>query len=220
MFAGIGGFRSGLEAVGGFECIGDCEIDKKANQAYNAIYQPKGEIYFEDATKIDTNDLPDIDLICAGFPLLTASAMQKNSQAQYLLAKLYLCEDGIPKDAEKALHWLWESVKQKNQYAQYLLGKMLLFGKETDRDVETGIALLSASAEQGNVYAARLLQSYYSGRLRNPSIGMAAFRLLSQLTRMFTDRLRRNEDGQRAVIEKKLRQKIEEKKQAHGMKMG
>lgn len=37
---------------------------------------------------------------------------------------------------------------------------------------------------------------------------------------MFTDRLRRNEDGQRAVIEKKLRQKIEEKKQAHGMKMG
>ena len=62
----------------------------------------------------------------------------------------------------------------KNQYAQYLLGKMLLFGKETDRDVETGIALLSASAEQGNVYAARLLQSYYSGRLRNPSLGMAA----------------------------------------------
>lgn len=34
MFAGIGGFRSGLEAVGGFECIGHCEIDKKANTAY------------------------------------------------------------------------------------------------------------------------------------------------------------------------------------------
>lgn len=41
MFAGIGGFRSGLEAVGGFECIGHCEIDKKANQAYNAIYQAR-----------------------------------------------------------------------------------------------------------------------------------------------------------------------------------
>ena len=37
MFAGIGGFRSGLEAVGGFECIGHCEIDKHANQAYNAM---------------------------------------------------------------------------------------------------------------------------------------------------------------------------------------
>ena len=152
--------------------------------------------------------------------LLTASANQNNSQAQYLLAKLYLCEDGIPKDVGKALYWLWESVKQKNQYAQYQLGKMLLFGKETDRDAETGIALLSASAEQGNVYAARLLQSYYSGRLRNPSVGMASVRLLSQLARIFENRLRRNEDGQRAVIEKKLRQKIEEKKQAHGMKMG
>lgn len=152
--------------------------------------------------------------------LLTASAMQKNSQTQYLLAKLYLCEDGIPKDAEKALHWLWESVKQKNQYAQYQLGKMLLFGKETNRDEKTGIVLLTAAADQGNVYAARLLQSYYSGRLRNPSLGMASVRLLSQLARMLTDRLRRNEDGQRAVIEKKLRQKIEEKKQAHGMKMG
>lgn len=27
MFVGNGGFRSGLEAVGGFECIGYCEIE-------------------------------------------------------------------------------------------------------------------------------------------------------------------------------------------------
>ena len=118
------------------------------------------------------------------------------------------------------MHWLWESVRQENRYAQYQLGKMLLFGKETDRDAETGVVLLTAAADQGNAYAARLLQSYYSGRLKNPSAEMAAVRLLSQLARMFTDRLRRNEDGQRAVIERKLRQKIEEKKQAHGMKMG
>ena len=39
MFAGIGGFRSGLEAVGGFECIGHCEIDKRTNMAYCAIYE-------------------------------------------------------------------------------------------------------------------------------------------------------------------------------------
>ncbi len=151
---------------------------------------------------------------------LNASAEQKNSQAQYLLAKLYLCEDGIPKDVGKALYRLWESVKQKNQYAQYQLGKMLLFGKDAEQDIQNGIALLSASAEQGNVYAARLLQNYYSGRMTKPSVGMASFRLLSHLARMFEDRLRRKEDGQRAVIEKKLRQKIEEKKQAHGLKMG
>lgn len=150
--------------------------------------------------------------------LLEASALQKNSQAQYLLARLYLCEDGIPKDAEKALHWLKESAAQKNQYAQYQLGKMLLFGKEAKREIEAGIELLTAAAEQGNVYAARLLQSYYSGRLRSPSVGMVSLRLLSQLARMFEDRLKK-EDGQRAAIDHKLRRKIEEKKQLHGMKM-
>ena len=77
MFAGIGGFRSGLEAVGGFECIGHCEIDKYANQAYNAIYKPKGELYFEDARTINPNDLPDIDLICAGFPCQSFSVAGK-----------------------------------------------------------------------------------------------------------------------------------------------
>lgn len=49
---------------------------------------------------------------------------------------------------------------------------------------------------------------------------MASLRLLSQLARMFQDRLRKNEDGLRMMIDKKLRQKIEEKKQAHGLKMG
>ena len=41
MFAGIGGFRSGLEAIGGFEYVGYCEIDKYAKQAYEAMYGTK-----------------------------------------------------------------------------------------------------------------------------------------------------------------------------------
>ncbi len=68
MFAGIGGFRSGLEAVGGFECIGHCEIDPKANQAYNAMYDTKGEVYYADAREINPESMPDFDLLCAGFP--------------------------------------------------------------------------------------------------------------------------------------------------------
>lgn len=51
MFAGIGGFRSGLEAIGGFECVGYCEIDKYAKQAYEAMYDTGGELYFDDARK-------------------------------------------------------------------------------------------------------------------------------------------------------------------------
>lgn len=68
MFAGIEGFRSGLDAVGGFECIGHCEIDPYPNKAYTALYDTGGELYFEDARKIDPSDMPDIDLICGGFP--------------------------------------------------------------------------------------------------------------------------------------------------------
>lgn len=110
------------------------------------------------------------------------------------LVNTHLSEDGFRKDAEKAVYWLRKSAEQKNQYAQYQLGKMLLFGKDAEQDIQNGIALLTASAEQGNPYAARLLQSYYSGRLRNPSVGMASFRLLAQLARMFENRLRKNED--------------------------
>lgn len=77
MFAGIGGFRSGLEAVGGFECVGHCEIDKYANQAYNAIYDTEGEVFFADARTIDPGTLPDLDLICGGFPCQSFSIAGK-----------------------------------------------------------------------------------------------------------------------------------------------
>ena len=69
MFAGIGGFRSGLTRAGGFRCVGHCEIDKYANASYQAIYEPgKEERYYPDATQIDPADLPDFDLLCGGFP--------------------------------------------------------------------------------------------------------------------------------------------------------
>ena len=68
MFAGIGGFRSGLEAIGGFECVGYCEIDKYAKQAYEAIYDTGGELYFDDERKIVLEQLPDFDLLVGGFP--------------------------------------------------------------------------------------------------------------------------------------------------------
>ena len=74
MFAGIGGFRTGLTRAGGFRCVGHCEIDKYANASYEAIYEPgKEERYYHDATKIDPADLPDFDLLCGGFPCQTFS---------------------------------------------------------------------------------------------------------------------------------------------------
>ena len=78
MFAGIGGFRSGLSKFGDFFMpIGFCEIDPYARQAYEAIYDTKGELFFEDARKIVPEELPDIDLICGGFPCQSFSIAGK-----------------------------------------------------------------------------------------------------------------------------------------------
>ena len=41
-FAGIGGFRLGME-MAGHECVGHCEIDKYANMSYVAMHHPKEE---------------------------------------------------------------------------------------------------------------------------------------------------------------------------------
>lgn len=69
MFAGIGGFRSGLTNAGDlFLPVAWCEIDKYAQKAYRAMYETRGELFFEDARTINPDALPDIDLITAGFP--------------------------------------------------------------------------------------------------------------------------------------------------------
>ena len=52
-FSGIGGFRSALERVGEFKTVGWCEIDKYAQKSYQALFDTKGEIFYEDITKID-----------------------------------------------------------------------------------------------------------------------------------------------------------------------
>ena len=69
MFAGVGGFRSGLTNAGDFFVpVGWCEIDPFAQKAYRALYETEGEYFCDDATQIKPEDLPEIDLICAGFP--------------------------------------------------------------------------------------------------------------------------------------------------------
>ena len=67
LFAGIGGFRLALEREG-FTCVGFCEKDKWARKLYKAYYNTEGEADYEDATRIVPEQLPDFDVLCAGFP--------------------------------------------------------------------------------------------------------------------------------------------------------
>ena len=70
LFAGIGGFRLGMEAAG-HECVGFCEIDKFARASYKAIHDTKGEIELHDITAVSDDTVRGIgrvDIICGGFP--------------------------------------------------------------------------------------------------------------------------------------------------------
>lgn len=77
MFSGIGGFRAGLETIGGYKCIGHCEIDGFADKSYRCLFDTDGEVFFNDATKIDPKDIPEFDLLCAGFPCQAFSVAGK-----------------------------------------------------------------------------------------------------------------------------------------------
>ena len=64
LFAGIGGIRLAFERVGGV-CVFSSEWDDNACKTYKANFgdQPYGDI-----TKIEARDIPDFDILLAGFP--------------------------------------------------------------------------------------------------------------------------------------------------------
>lgn len=67
-FAGIGGFRLGME-MAGHECVGHCEIDKYADMSYRAMHHPKEtEVFFNDIRTVRAADMPECGCYCFGFP--------------------------------------------------------------------------------------------------------------------------------------------------------
>lgn len=70
LFAGIGGFRLGMEQVG-HQCIGFCEIDKFARRSYKAIHDTRKEVEMHDITSVSdefVQSLGPVDILCGGFP--------------------------------------------------------------------------------------------------------------------------------------------------------
>lgn len=66
LFAGIGGIRAGFEAVGG-RCVFTSEYDNYAQKTYAENFAGGHELA-GDITQIPAEDIPDHDLLLAGFP--------------------------------------------------------------------------------------------------------------------------------------------------------
>ena len=64
LFAGIGGFRLALQGFGG-TCVFSSEWDDKSRDVYLKNF---GELPHGDITKIKEKEIPEHDVLCAGFP--------------------------------------------------------------------------------------------------------------------------------------------------------
>lgn len=138
-FAGIGGFRRGMELVG-HECVGFCEFDKFATASYISMHlltdeqrkkldelpQKKrqkeilkdeyrnGEWYANDVRRVCADDIPKADCWCFGFPCQDISVAGKQlgfqgNRSSLFFRVMYLI--GQLKEEDKPTYLFIENVK-------------------------------------------------------------------------------------------------------------
>ena len=151
-----------------------------------------------------------------GMEWLQTAAENGSHYAMYRLAKEYLRDKYTEKDTAKAVDWFTRSAERGNQFTQYMLGKLYLTGKEFPYDREKAVYWLTQSASQGNEYAQFFLDRQDS--FRPPSVMLSVSRLLHHMSRIFEDNSLLQTIPGGMKVEKKLRQRIKEKKIAMGQK--
>lgn len=144
------------------------------------------------------------------------AAAQGNSYAAYRLGKLYLEGKDISKDTAKAVEYLTNAAQEGNQYAQYTLGKLYLTGKDVTQDREQAYRWFWESASQGNEYAQFFLDHFNDNR--NPNVLLSATKLLHHMGRIFQDNSIPPCPPGSHRADRKLLQKIRQKKIAIGHK--
>ena len=127
-----------------------------------------------------------------------------------LLSKQY------PKtDVQKTISMFELATEQGNSNAEYKLGKLYCFGQGVPQNLELGIEWQKASASHGNEYASALLEKVQNHIHRQTA--SAVFGMFRGLAGMIQPNANRH-IRRRNSIDRKQRQKIEEKKQAHGQR--
>ena len=153
---------------------------------------------------------PDVESSPEVKQFLHEAAIHGSVDAVYGVGKQYL-----KTDIQKAISMFELAAEQSNSYAEYQLGKIYCFGQGVPQNLEVGTDWLRASASHGNASAADLL-----GKVQNhihQQTTSAVFGLFRGLADMIQSSAN-NFIYRRNSIDRKLRQKIEEKKQAHGQR--
>lgn len=138
-FAGIGGFRKGME-LAGHECVGFCEFDKFATASYTSMHlltpeqreslakmslnqrqkeilkeeYRNGEWYANDIRRVYAGDIPKADCWCFGFPCQDISVAGKQAgfqgnRSSLFFRVMYLV--GQLKEEDKPTYLFIENVK-------------------------------------------------------------------------------------------------------------
>ena len=78
LFSGIGAFEKALERLGiTYTLVNYCEVDKYASKAYSLIHNVPESLNLWDITKVNENELPNVDLVTYGFPCVPAGTKIK-----------------------------------------------------------------------------------------------------------------------------------------------
>jgi DNA (cytosine-5)-methyltransferase 1 len=113
LFCGIGGFRAAMEEAC-FEneiipkCVFSSDIDEFCQDSYEANF---GDCPFGDITKIDEKDIPDHDILFAGFPYQSFSIIGKMQGFNDVRGRLFFDIARILKE-KKPKAFVLENVKQ------------------------------------------------------------------------------------------------------------
>lgn len=106
LFCGIGGFRIALEK-NNCECVFSSDIDIYACETYRNNF---GDYPLSDITKVKSEDIPDFDVLCGGFPCQPFSIAGKRLGFEDTRGTLFFDVARILKD-KKPKAFLLENVK-------------------------------------------------------------------------------------------------------------
>lgn len=139
-----------------------------------------------------------------------------NCYAQYRLSKIYFDSNGDLFNPQKGMEFLCKAASSGYKYALYQLGKIYYNGVFVEKDINKAIQYLIAAAEKDCECAEKLLE-YINNNSKEWQSYTAILAVLNDLSKLF----KKEFDNKYKLfyhIDKKTLQKINEKKQAMGLK--